>query len=121
PMQALFRVLDRVAPASSNVVLQGETGTGKDVIARSIHAASGRRLGPFVVFDCAAVAPTLIESELFGHARGAFTGAMAARAGAFELANGGTLFLDEIGDLPLDMQPRLLRALEANAIKRVGE
>ena len=120
-MKALYRVLSYAAPASSNVVLQGETGTGKDVIARSIHAASPRSRGPFVVFDCAAVAPTLIESELFGHARGAFTGARAARAGAFELANGGSVFLDEIGELPLDMQPRLLRVLEAGTVKRVGE
>jgi DNA-binding NtrC family response regulator len=120
-MQALFRTLDRVAPAHSNVVIVGETGTGKDVIARSLHAASPRRAAPFVVFDCAAVAPTLIESELFGHAKGAFTGAHAARRGAFEQANGGTIFLDEIGDLPLEMQPRLLRVLEAGTVKRVGE
>jgi transcriptional regulator with GAF, ATPase, and Fis domain len=120
-MQHLFRVLQRVASASSNVVLHGETGTGKDVIARAIHDASERRLGPFVVLDCGAVAPALVESELFGHARGAFTGALAARAGAFELADGGTIFLDEIGELPLELQPRLLRALEASTIKRVGE
>jgi transcriptional regulator with GAF, ATPase, and Fis domain len=120
-MQALFRLLEQVAPASSNVVLHGETGTGKDVIARSIHAASSRRHGRFVVFDCAAVAASLIESELFGHARGAFTGALAPRPGAFEEANGGTLFLDEIGELSLELQPRLLRALETSSVKRVGE
>ena len=94
----------------------GESGTGKELLARAIHDASPRRGGPFVVFDCSAVAPTLVESELFGFVRGAFTGADRDRAGIFEQAHGGTLFLDEIGELPLDLQPKLLRALEARQI-----
>src|SRR5690606_28008662 len=98
----------------------GETGTGKDVLARSIHAQSPRSAEPFIVVDCGAVVASLIESELFGHEKGAFTGADAQRRGAFELAHGGTLFLDEIGELPLDMQPRLLRVLEQRTFRRVG-
>jgi transcriptional regulator with GAF, ATPase, and Fis domain len=101
------------------VLLLGETGTGKDVLARSLHRRSGRS-GGFEVIDCGAIVPSLIESELFGHERGAFTGAVATRAGAFERAEGGTIFLDEIGELPLDMQPKLLRVLEARAFRRVG-
>ena len=120
-MQDLFRMLERVAPTHASVLLLGETGTGKEVIARAIHDASPRRNGPFVVVDCGAVSPSLIDSELFGHVRGAFTGAHAARTGAFEQANGGTIFLDEIGDLPLDVQPKLLRVLEAGTVKRVGD
>ncbi len=120
-MQSLFRVLERIAPTQVNVLVLGETGTGKELIARAIHDASLRSSGPFVVFDCGAVAENLVESELFGHVKGAFTGAMNARAGAFEEANGGTIFLDEIGDLPLAMQPKLLRVLEAGTVKRVGE
>jgi DNA-binding NtrC family response regulator len=119
-MRELFADLERLAPSTLSVLLEGETGSGKDVIAESIHRASERSDGPYVVFDCGAVAPTLVESELFGHERGAFTGATHARAGVFEEANGGTLFLDEIGELPRELQPKLLRALEAQSIKRLG-
>ncbi len=119
-MRRIFGILARVARTNATVVLMGETGTGKDVLARSIHETSARNKGPLEVLDCGAIAPTLIESELFGHERGAFTGAVNARAGAFERAAGGTLFLDELGELPIDLQPKLLRALEAKEIKRVG-
>jgi len=119
-MCELFTLLTRLAPTEITVTLIGETGTGKDVLARAIHAESLRAAGPFAVFDCGAVAPNLVESELFGHERGSFTGALASYAGAFERANGGTLFLDEVGELPLDLQPRLLRALENRSVRRVG-
>jgi two-component system, NtrC family, response regulator HydG len=119
-MQELFGLLERFARTQCSVTLLGETGTGKDVIAHALHSQSDRAGGPFVVFDCGAVAANLAESELLGHERGAFTGAVSAHAGAFERANGGTLFLDEIGDLPLDLQPRLLRVLEARRVRRVG-
>jgi pSer/pThr/pTyr-binding forkhead associated (FHA) protein len=105
-MRTIFGVLERIAPTDATVLLEGETGTGKDVLARAIAAASPRAQKPFVVVDCGAVSYSLIESELFGHERGAFTGAVASRAGAFELADGGTLFLDEIGELPVDVQPK---------------
>jgi transcriptional regulator with GAF, ATPase, and Fis domain len=101
-------------------LLIGETGTGKDVVARSVHAASPRKAGPFEVVDCGAIAINLVESELFGHEKGAFTGAVSASAGAFERAKGGTIFLDEIGELPLELQPRLLRVIEARQIRRLG-
>jgi transcriptional regulator with GAF, ATPase, and Fis domain len=101
-------------------LIGGETGTGKDVLARSVHAASKRRAGPLVAVDCGALVGSLIESELFGHEKGAFTGAVERRKGAFELAQGGTLFLDEVGELPLELQPKLLRALETRRIRRVG-
>ncbi|MDC0748322.1 sigma 54-interacting transcriptional regulator [Polyangium mundeleinium] len=119
-MRRIFAALPRVAQSDSTVLLEGETGTGKGVLAAAIHEASPRATGPFVVLDCAAIAPTLIESELFGHVKGSFTGAQADRAGAFEQAKGGTIFIDEIGELPLDMQPKLLRALEERSVKRVG-
>ena len=119
-MRRIFGVLERIAPTTATVLLTGETGTGKDVLARSIHLHSRRADGPFEVIDCGAVTGSLIESELFGHERGAFTGAVASRAGAFERAAGGTVFLDEIGELALDLQPKLLRVLEAREIRRVG-
>jgi transcriptional regulator with GAF, ATPase, and Fis domain len=119
-MRRIFGLLERIAKTQATILLTGETGTGKDVLARSIHAASPRSKEPFEVVDCGAVTHTLIESELFGHERGAFTGAIASRAGAFERAAGGTLFLDEVGELPLDLQPKLLRVLEAREFRRVG-
>lgn len=120
-MTQLFGILEKVAPSDSTVLLLGETGTGKEVLARAIHHKSKRATRPFVVVDCGAVAPTLIESELFGHVRGSFTGAVADRRGAFLEADGGTIFLDEVGELPLDLQPKLLRVLEAGTVRRVGE
>ena len=120
-MQQLFAVLSKVANTDASVLLNGETGTGKDLLARSLHADSSRANGPLVVLDCGAIAENLIESELFGHVRGAFTGATADRDGAFLQADGGTLFLDEIGDLPLEMQPKLLRALDSQVVRRVGD
>ena len=119
-MRSIFGVLERIAPTDATVLLEGETGTGKDVLARAIWTESARANGPFVVVDCGAVSYSLLESELFGHERGAFTGAVAARQGAFELADGGTVFLDEIGELPLDVQPKLLRVLETKEFRRVG-
>jgi transcriptional regulator with GAF, ATPase, and Fis domain len=119
-MRSVFGVLERIAPTDATVLLEGETGSGKDVLARAIRAESPRASKPFVVVDCGAVSYSLIESELFGHERGAFTGAIAARQGAFELADGGTVFLDEIGELPLDVQPKLLRVLETHELRRVG-
>jgi DNA-binding NtrC family response regulator len=119
-MQEVYAVMNRLAPTGVTVTLIGETGTGKDVFARAIHELSPRASAPFVVFDCGAVAPNLVESELFGHERGAFTGAHSEHAGAFERASGGTLLLDEIGELPLDLQPRLLRVLDDRSVRRVG-
>jgi transcriptional regulator with GAF, ATPase, and Fis domain len=119
-MRRIFRVLDGVAKTDATVLLEGETGTGKEVMARAVHEKSKRKDGPFVIVDCGAVSYSLIESELFGHERGAFTSAVATRQGAFELAHGGTLFLDEIGELPLDVQPKLLRVLETRELRRVG-
>jgi DNA-binding NtrC family response regulator len=119
-MHELFDMLERFARTDVTVTLFGETGSGKDLIAHALHEQSGRAGGPMVVFDCGSVAANLAESELLGHERGAFTGAVVSHAGAFERAHGGTLFLDEIAELPLDLQPRLLRALESRRIRRVG-
>ncbi|MGE0869008.1 MAG: sigma 54-interacting transcriptional regulator [Kofleriaceae bacterium] len=119
-MRALVAMLEPIAASNATVLLEGETGTGKEVTAQAIHDTSPRRNGPFVVFDCGAVAPNLIAGELFGHERGAFTGADERRRGLFEEAEGGTLFLDEIGELPLELQPVLLRALERKRTRRVG-
>ncbi|MBI2388412.1 MAG: sigma 54-dependent Fis family transcriptional regulator [Deltaproteobacteria bacterium] len=118
-MRRVFGVLERAATTTASILLTGETGTGKDVLARSVHLRSGRT-GAFEVVDCGAIVPGLVESELFGHERGAFTGAVSARAGAFERADGGTLFLDELGELPLELQPKLLRVLESRTFRRVG-
>ena len=119
-MRRLYAVLERVAPTDTTLLIEGETGTGKDVVARSLHAASRRAKGPFVPIDCGAIPESLIESELFGHVRGAFSGATSDRKGVFEEADGGTLFLDEIGEMPLSLQPKLLRAIETRTIRRVG-
>jgi formate hydrogenlyase transcriptional activator len=112
--------VEMVAPVGSAVLIQGETGTGKEVIARAIHEASPRRKNRFVALNCAAIPSTLLESELFGYEKGAFTGAVAQRLGRFQAADRGTLFLDEIGDLPLDLQPKLLRALQEKQVERLG-
>ena len=119
-MRTAFALLERAAATDATVLLEGETGTGKEAAAEAIHAESTRRNGPLLVIDCGAIPPDLLESELFGHERGAFTGAVGARQGAFEAANGGTIFLDEIGELVADLQPKLLRALEKREVKRVG-
>src|SRR5436305_3076401 len=119
-MRAILALLKKVAPMDVSVVVTAETGTGKELVARALHDESPRRKGPFVVLDCGSIPENLIESELFGHEKGAFTGATASREGAFERAHGGTIFLDEIGELRLDMQPRLLRVLENREVRRVG-
>jgi two-component system response regulator GlrR len=119
-MRAAFALLERAAESDVTVLLEGETGTGKGAAAEAIHEASARKSGPFVLVDCGAISPQLLESELFGHERGAFTGAVSRRVGAFEHAQGGTVFLDEIGELPLDLQPKLLHVLEKRKIRRVG-
>jgi two-component system response regulator GlrR len=119
-MRELFAMCARVAPTEAPVIIQGETGTGKELVARAIHERSLRRDKPFVVLDCGSIPPPLVESELFGHERGAFTGAIATRAGVFERADGGTVFLDELGELAIEHQPKLLRCLETGELTRVG-
>jgi transcriptional regulator with GAF, ATPase, and Fis domain len=119
-MREIYGIIEKIAPAGTTVVIEGETGTGKEVVAQTIHQLSPRASGPLMVFDCGAVPENLIESELFGHEKGSFTGAIMTRQGLFEMAHGGTLFLDELGELSLDLQPKLLRALEQREIRRVG-
>ncbi|MEM9403967.1 MAG: sigma-54 dependent transcriptional regulator, partial [Pseudomonadota bacterium] len=118
-MQAVRRMIDQVAPTAATVLVTGESGTGKEVVARRIHALSGRE-GPFVAINCGAIPDNLLESELFGHEKGAFTGAVNRRIGKFEVASGGTVFLDEIGDMPHGMQVKLLRVLQEKVVERVG-
>ncbi len=119
-MRRIVALLPRIAAADATVLVEGETGTGKGLVAEAIHAASARRGKPLVVVDCGASAPSLFESELFGHEKGAFTGANTLRVGAFESARGSTIFIDEIGELPLELQPKLLRALDRRKVTRVG-
>lgn len=120
PMQQLFDAIRQVAPEKATVLIAGETGTGKELVARAIHAGSPRKEGLFVAVNCAAIPHEMLESELFGHEKGAFTGAIKERVGKFELADGGTLFLDEITEMPMQLQAKLLRALQENVIERVG-
>jgi DNA-binding NtrC family response regulator len=119
-MRRVFGVLEKVANTPLSVLILGETGTGKELVAKAIHGGSERAGGPFVVVDCGSIPPTLAESILFGHEKGAFTGATERRKGALADADGGTLFLDELGELPLELQPKLLRALSEKQVKRVG-
>jgi DNA-binding NtrC family response regulator len=120
-MRQVFSILERVAASDVTVLVQGESGTGKELVANELARRGPRSKGPFLTLDCGSISPNLIESELFGHVKGAFTGADRTRIGAFEGANGGTIFLDEIGEMPLEMQPKLLRALENREIRRAGE
>ncbi len=119
-MRVVFALLQRAAPTELTVLLEGESGVGKEVLARAVHAASPRAKGPFVTVDCGAIPAHLVESELFGHTRGSFTGATTDRSGLFAEADGGTIFLDEVGELPLEMQPKLLRVLEQREVRPVG-
>jgi two-component system response regulator GlrR len=120
PMRAVFETLERASATDATVLLEGETGTGKEITAEALHRGSRRRDKPFLVVDCGAIPPQLLESELFGHERGSFTGAVSSRQGVFEAASGGTVFLDEIGELSIDLQPKLLRVLERREVRRIG-
>ena len=119
-MQELFAMIERVAPSNVSVLITGESGTGKEMVARTLHELSPRKTKPFVAVNCAAIPETLIESEIFGHEKGAFTGALERRAGCFELAEEGTLLLDEIGEMPVGTQAKLLRVLEERKLRRLG-
>ena len=120
PIQHVFSMIERAAPTEATILIVGETGTGKELVARAIHERSPRERKAFIALNCGAISPQLIESELFGHERGAFTGALSRHLGAFEQARGGTIFLDEVGELPLELQPKLLRVLEERRFRRVG-
>ena len=119
-MQEIFRLIEMVAPSTASVLITGASGTGKELVARTVHELSPRRNKPFVPINCAAIPETLIESEIFGHEKGAFTGALERRTGCFELAEGGTLLLDEIGEMPVATQAKLLRVLEDRKLRRLG-
>jgi two-component system, NtrC family, response regulator GlrR len=119
-MRQTFELIDQIARTEATVLITGETGTGKELVAEAIHQRSPRARGPFVVLDCGAIPPQLVEDQLFGHDAGSFTGAIGGRAGVFEAAHGGTLFLDELGELPLEVQPKLLRAVETRTVRRIG-
>jgi DNA-binding NtrC family response regulator len=119
-MRTVFETIERAAASEATVLLEGETGTGKEISAEAVHRGSRRRDKPFLVVDCGAIPPQLLESELFGHERGSFTGAVTSRQGVFEAAGGGTVFLDEIGELSIDLQPKLLRVLERREVRRIG-
>src|SRR5207302_8264215 len=119
-LRELLTTLDRVAPADAAVLITGESGTGKELVARALHYSGPRAAAPFIAVNCAAIPEALFESELFGHVRGAFTGAVASRPGVFEAAHGGTLFLDELGEMPLALQPKLLRVIETGQVTRIG-
>ncbi|WDQ14892.1 sigma-54-dependent transcriptional regulator [Rhodopirellula sp. P2] len=120
PMQKLMSLIDRVAPTEKSVLIQGESGTGKELVAAAIHTGSSRSDKPLVTVNCAALPEQLVESELFGHEKGSFTGATAMKPGLFEVADGSTLFIDEIGEMPLTLQPKLLRVLEDGSLRRIG-
>src|SRR5205814_6376568 len=119
-MQEIFRLVEMVAPSTASVLITGESGTGKELVARSIHDLSPRKNKPFVAINCSAIPETLIESEIFGHEKGAFTGALERRSGCFELAEEGSLLLDEIGEMPIATQAKLLRVLEDHKLRRLG-
>ena len=121
PMRELARLIRLVAPRSTTVLIEGETGTGKEVVAKAVHRLSERAGKPFAVLNCAAIPEALLEAELFGHTRGAFTGAVQSRTGRIEAAHGGTLFLDEIGEMPMALQAKMLRFLECGELQRVGD
>lgn len=121
PMQAIFDLIQRVAPSNSNILIHGESGTGKELVAKAIHKFSHRSKGPFVAINCTAIPETLLESELFGHAKGSFTGAVAKKTGLFEEANGGTIFLDEIGDMAMSLQAKILRVIQERKVRAVGD
>src|SRR5206468_3517073 len=119
-MQTIFEVIEKVADTPSTVLITGESGTGKELVAKALHEQSSRKNGPFIKINCAAIPKTLMESELFGYEKGAFTGAVGSKPGRFELADKGTLFLDEIGEIPVEMQVKLLRVLQESEFERVG-